>query len=326
VTAATPLFSGFDKDGKKIAEYFLSGADKVSLRSQVDGKVALTLPSHLGKRVSCVIRTIRVEQGCRYRLTFRCAVKGPFIFEKNPQVGGLVLMSRNERREIALVSGLPRWHIAFQDAAGKSLRTGTRPFYTFMLYGESSYIDEVKAPEGAKTATIYFSNGNKDSIIDIYDLRFEKVDKPKYLNINGDFAFGGYNYAGWTGNYQSSCWLIPRVKDGKGGWNLVGGIMYGDPIKVKPSEKFKISYKFTNTVKGRKVGRLRIWFYSKKRGVKPLREFVRIATASKGAVVEGEKQFDVPPNTEVMKIYLNGGVYDYVWIRKADGEAEKGGE
>jgi len=295
----------------KIENYISRVGKVIELVKEEDGTFALKIPSAKTRIFLTTLKT-PVKGGERYNFSFMSKVDGPYIFEKNPQIEELMLMSNKDRKSNG-VAPLPKWYILFQDSNNRGVRRGYNQFYTCMLFSNKRYAEEFVVPNGAKTMTISFTNGNKDTSLRISDLKLKKIDNPKTLNINGDFSLGRYNYSGWNDNYKFSCRLRENPeKNGAFQYDAHKGISYGDSICAEPGKKYNISYRF-GSVKN-KTARLRIYFYSKDRKIKLLRPFVRIAVVSKGKSIEGTKTFVTPPKTVKMKIYLNGGIYDYVKV------------
>lgn len=313
VNANEMLWDGF-KSGE-IVNYIGNGAKNVGIEKAGNGNFVLKIPLEKKKRVGVTTLVTPVEAGARYKFSFKCKVNGPYTFEKKPQLEYLLLMKRKERKEIGQTDPLPTWNIFFHDGSGKGVSRRLSQFFTCMLYsGNKKYTEEFVVPYGSKTMTISFNNGNIDTSLVISDLKLEKIDNPESLNINGDFSLGRHNYSGWNDNYKFSCKLRKNPeKTGTFQYDAHKGISYGDSIYVEPGKKYNISYRF-HSVAGNKTARLRVYFYPKDRKTKLLRPFVRISSVSKGKSIEGSKPFVPPPNTGKMKIYFNGGIYDYVKI------------
>lgn len=303
----------------EMSNYTEGGGVNAGLIDDADGPIAMKIPSEPGTKANVQTLKTPVESGARYILVFTCAVDGPYTFERNPQLDYLLLMSCQDRREIARVPRLPFWRVMFHDRDGRGVSRGYNQFHTHMLHsGRERYVEEFNAPDGVEALSILFGNGNPETSITISDLNLEKIEHPKTLNVNGDFSLGRHGYSGWNENYKFSCRLRENPeRQGDCLFDASKGISFGDAIQVEPNKDYTISYRFSGGPV--KTGRLRIYFYGQGK-TKLARAFTRIATAKHGEDVEDVKRFRTPANTAKIKIYLNGGIYDYVRISETNAD------
>lgn len=294
---------------------YLQVSSAVEMVKEKKGDFVLKMPIKKGRSLITTLKT-PVKAGGHYKFSFKCKVNGPYTFEENPQIESLLIMSNKDRKEIGQVRGLANWRLSFQDGNGKNIRRGIYQFYTCMLFSKNKeYIEEFIVPNGTKTMTISFSNGNVESSIVITELKLKEIDNPKALNVNYDFSLGELNYSGWNLNLQFKCKIRENPKkSGDFQYDTTKGQAKMDPINVMPETRYNIHYRFSSKARSR----VRVYFYGKNKKEKLLRPFIDVAGASRGKGVEGITTIVTPPKTTNISITINNGMYDYVKVTEFD--------
>lgn len=251
----------------------------------------------------------------RWHLSFDARIDGEHVIENYPQYEKLFFCDAYWARQYG--QPLAEWRVVFTDAAGKEVRQAPDWGASYRKVFSAKmrrHDDEFIVPPGGVKATVTFVDPVKGDRLVVENVKLEKVDDPPTLNVNPDFAFGEWGFAGWSAG--SNRRLAPDP-DRPGSWMLVAGGnggnggAFSDWIPVRPGEKVRFSYRMRASFPGRGARVLVMRYKSTAQ-----RMDARTAEFSRkfglgGKWSEGTHDFVMPADTTVIRLYVENATIGY---------------
>lgn len=205
-------------------------------------------------------------------------------------------------------SGAPTQIIAMYDEGGaKSARPSAQPLIPF---NRGAWHHEFYT--GDKTVRVVFEipeNKKKNEKVTVNDLRFKDVMNAATVNINPDFAFGLYNYAGLQSFNGKEGVLMRNPENGVSVYGSY--ICNWQPVPVKPGGKYRIEY--TGRGNWKRSARPSLSFTGPN-GFNRKVETPRISTSAKwGDKVQTQSfEFTVPENADWLGFFAYAPIFNSV--------------
>lgn len=258
----------------------------------------------------------------RWHLSFDARIDGEHVIENYPQYEKLFFCDADWARQCG--HPLAEWRVVFTDAAGKEVRQAPdwgasyrKVFSAKMRRHDDAFI----VPPGGVKATVTFREPGAGDRLVVENLRLEKVADPPTLNVNPDFAFGPWGFAGWSAGRNRR--LAPDP-DRPGSWMLVaggnggGGAAFGDWIPVRPGERIRLAYRMRASLPGRGARVLVMHYKSTAQRIDCwTAEFAKkFGLGDRWS--EGMHDFVVPPEATVVRLYAENATIAYARFTRVE--------
>ena len=259
-------------------------------------------PKTPGKDFGFNLIQVPVEPNTIYKVVISAEVEGPDTVENDPAVIE-ALRVRDKRK---LGKPLPGWTIMQFNEADKHFTSELASWASFCRKGKFEYVHLFYTPAAARSIVLRCHNyGNLTNLVKFYKFTLEKVEGDT-CNVNPDFAVGAYNWSGYS--YGGNLWRIVE-ENGKAILKCNDSWVMGDPIAVKPGEKY------TLTVTGSRPGKLtataRVLFLPEGSSFKGTAS-KEVISFKKGEFETQSIQFTVPEGTARLRTSLSRGDFKEV--------------
>lgn len=253
------------------------------------------------------LKNVKVEPGKMYKLTITASVEGPDNLEDMPMLGRLLQISNKAKAGKTLAG----WRMLFINNSGKHLATDSRPWCCFVRKGKADYVQIFYTPPQTGEIVLQIKNhGNVSNVLKFYKFSLEEIDGD-VRNVNPDFSLGVNNCSGYS--YGGAKWKLIE-ENGKVVMQCNGSWVMGDPIPVKPGEKYILTA--TGAKSENDTGAVSIWNLSGKNSISGKRS-KSILVFRKDSYETLSMEFIVPENVTRIRTYLSRGKFSEVKLIRA---------
>ena len=248
------------------------------------------------------MKQVNVEPNTMYKLVISAEVEGPDTIEDVPEIAEVLRVSNKAKMKKPLAG----WIVMYFNDKGKHFASEMPTWASFCHKGKYEYVHMFYTPPAARAIIVRCNNyGNQTNVVKFYKFTLEKVEG-NVRNINPDFAAGAHNCSGYT--YGGKLWRIVE-ENGKNLLKCNDSWVMGDPIPVKPGEKYTFTVTGSRHVKSH--GSARILFLDPGQTFKgkPTKE---VLPFKKGEFETKSFQFVVPEGVSRLRTSLSRGNFSEV--------------